>query len=587
MKIMADNNQNKAEQYRKERKERLAKAAKKNAKNIEKKTAARSIVKKVVAIVLVAAIGISCLGGILDYAGVLQSMAQVGYVKDEHISFAEYKYYFFKVYNEFFNQEYQYKYYGYSTGSNYDTSLAPDKQTSTTKDENGNDITWVEYFHNQAVAVAQMYLAYYQEAKAAGLKLDASEEKEVKDAIEDMREQADKAGKRNDSDTNKGYSLNAYLRNQYGNGVTAGFIKKQLMKEALVRKYYNTQIDTLKEGYSKEKVDEIFNKDKDSYLYTDLRMYQFNFETLTAEDGEKDKDLAKRQEESDKKVTADAKAMFEAVNDEKSFVNFAKKLNAKDTSYDADAQTMVKSAKKASDGSSSTALDSINEDLAKWAFKDSTKKNDKKLIEVKENDKVTGYIVALMANPKHDVDTVSVRHILFKTVDDNNQPLADDKIKEAKQKAEKALADWKSGDATEDTFAEAATDLTEDTGSQSTGGLYENILPGQMVPQFDSWCFDASRKTGDCEIVETSYGYHIIYFVSKDGSSKDNTIRKNLATEEFNAKSDEMLKGDEYVAGVGPRRTAYLEKDILKKITKMVANINAQAAQQSQMAAYQ
>ena len=109
MKIMADNNQNKAEQYRKERKERLAKAAKKNAKNIEKKTAARSIVKKVVAIVLVAAIGISCLGGILDYAGVLQSMAQVGYVKDEHISFAEYKYYFFKVYNEFFNQEYQYK----------------------------------------------------------------------------------------------------------------------------------------------------------------------------------------------------------------------------------------------------------------------------------------------------------------------------------------------------------------------------------------------------------------------------------------------------------------------------------------------
>ncbi|MCQ2471562.1 MAG: peptidylprolyl isomerase [Clostridia bacterium] len=584
---MADNNQNKAEQYRKERKERLAKAAKKNAKNIEKKTAARSIVKKIVAIVLVAAIGISCLGGILDYAGVLQSMAQVGYVKDEHISFAEYKYYFFKVYNEFFNQEYQYKYYGYSTGSNYDTSLAPDKQTSTTKDENGNEITWVEYFHNQAVAVAQMYLAYYQEAKAAGLKLDAAEEKEVKDAIADMREQADNAGKRNSEDTNKGYSLNAYLRNQYGNGVTTGFIKKQLMKEALVRKYYNTQLDTLKEGYSKEKVDEIFNKDKDSYLFTDLRMYQFSFETLTAEEGEKDKDLEKRQAESDKKVTADAKAMFEAVNDEKTFVNFAKKLNAKDTSYDADTQTMVKSAKKASDGSSSTALDSINEDLAKWAFKDSTKKNDKKLIEVKENDKVTGYIVALMANPKHDVDTVSVRHILFKTVDDNNQPLADEKIKEAKQKAEKALADWKSGDATEVTFAEAATDLTEDTGSQSTGGLYESILPGQMVPQFDSWCFDASRKAGDCEIVETTYGYHIIYFVSKDGSSKDNTIRKNLATEDFNAKSDEMLKGDEYVAGVGPRRTAYLEKDMLEKIAKMVANINAQAAQQSQMAAYQ
>ena len=41
MKIMADNNQNKAEQYRQESKERLAKPAKKNAKNIEKKVAAR------------------------------------------------------------------------------------------------------------------------------------------------------------------------------------------------------------------------------------------------------------------------------------------------------------------------------------------------------------------------------------------------------------------------------------------------------------------------------------------------------------------------------------------------------------------
>ena len=52
MKIMADNNQNKAEQYRQERKERLAKSAKKNAKNIEKKVAARSVIKKVIAIII-------------------------------------------------------------------------------------------------------------------------------------------------------------------------------------------------------------------------------------------------------------------------------------------------------------------------------------------------------------------------------------------------------------------------------------------------------------------------------------------------------------------------------------------------------
>ena len=33
---------------------------------------------------------------------------------------------------------------------------------------------------------------------------------------------------------------------------------------------------------------------------------------------------------------------------------------------------------------------------------------------------------------------------------------------------------------------------------------------------FNDWCFDAARKTGDTDIVETSYGYHIIYFVGQD-----------------------------------------------------------------------
>ena len=69
---MADNNQNKAELYRQERKERLAKAAKKNAKNIEKKTAVRSAVKKVIAIVLIAVIALGCLTGILNYCGIIQ-----------------------------------------------------------------------------------------------------------------------------------------------------------------------------------------------------------------------------------------------------------------------------------------------------------------------------------------------------------------------------------------------------------------------------------------------------------------------------------------------------------------------------------
>ena len=191
MKIMADNNQNKAEQYRQERKERLAKSAKKNAKNIEKKVAARSVVKKVIAIIVIAAIALGCVTGILNYCGVLQRAVQVGYVGNEKISYAEYLYYYSRAYNQLsYNAQY-YKYYGYDYG--YDTSLAPQDQTKTTKDEDGNEITWVEYLHDQAVKTAQMYLAFYQEAKEAGTELTEADLAEVDKQIEDLREEASTA----------------------------------------------------------------------------------------------------------------------------------------------------------------------------------------------------------------------------------------------------------------------------------------------------------------------------------------------------------------------------------------------------------
>ena len=53
----------------------------------------------------------------------------------------------------------------------------------------------------------------------------------------------------------------------------------------------------------------------------------------------------------------------------------------------------------------------------------------------------------------------------------------------------------------------------------TTGGLYENVSPGEMVTEFNDWLFDESRKPGDTGIVfnEGGYtGYHVMYFVGDD-----------------------------------------------------------------------
>ena len=101
-------------------------------------------------------------------------------------------------------------------------------------------------------------------------------------------------------------------------------------------------------------------------------------------------------------------------------------------------------------------------------------------------------------------------------------------------KAEQILKDWKSGDATEDSFSELAKTYSDDTGSNTNGGLYEAVKEGQMVTNFNDWCFDASRKAGDTGIVESDYGYHIIYFIGDDAEEWHVDIKDTITSNKLN-----------------------------------------------------
>ena len=133
-------------------------------------------------------------------------------------------------------------------------------------------------------------------------------------------------------------------------------------------------------------------------------------------------------------------------------------------------------------------------------------------------------------------DAVAVRHILVGS----------------EETANALLAQWQAGEATEESFAALATENTTDTGSAENGGLYENVLKGQMVTEFEDWCFDDARQSGDTGIVQTTYGYHVMYFVSRDlysdwqslaasklGSEKLEAITANVETE--------LLDGMKYI----------------------------------------
>ena len=54
-----------------------------------------------------------------------------------------------------------------------------------------------------------------------------------------------------------------------------------------------------------------------------------------------------------------------------------------------------------------------------------------------------------------------------------------------------------------------------------------------MVDTFNDWIFDPARQPGDTGIVETTYGYHIMYFVGDGLPAWQAEVTETLKTEAF------------------------------------------------------
>lgn len=115
---------------------------------------------------------------------------------------------------------------------------------------------------------------------------------------------------------------------------------------------------------------------------------------------------------------------------------------------------------------------------------------------------------------------IDVRHILIRpeggTIDESgNTTYSDEEWEAARVKAQEILDEYLAGEQTEERFAELANANSQDPGSNTNGGLYTNVYEDQMVPEFNDWCFDESRVSGDTGLVRCdSTGYHVIFFVN-------------------------------------------------------------------------
>ena len=189
------------------------------------------------------------------------------------------------------------------------------------------------------------------------------------------------------------------------------------------------------------------------------------------------------------------------------------------------------------DNSAKSSLSYFGDALTKWVY-DTTRKSGDKTVVAGSDGTDDGYYVLYFIDRKLANDPLqTVRHILV-AADRKTADAAT--ISKAKTDAEAILALCTD----EATFIEQAK-KSADTASATTGGLIEGFGKGDMVAEFETWAFDAARKPGDKGIVQTDYGFHVMYYV---GSVEDYKfkITAKLRTDAFTAFMDAQKALDTY-----------------------------------------
>ena len=544
-----ENNKSQAELYREERKERLAKASAKKAKKSPQSVKAARMAKKVISIVLAVVIGLSAVVGVLNFFDVPQKLVKISIDGvEKKISLAEINFYYFQTWSQVFSTAMQYDQYGEGMGlssTGFDYTKTPDEQTYSDDFQNFTGVTikdlgeienptWQDVLMYSAMN--QLVYAKYGSAKAeeAGVKLTKEEIKANSDQLEQTRTTA----KQND------YSINRWLRTTFGRGVTEDLILNIYNEVTLAEKYFTKVTEDTTNAVTAEKINEEYKANKDEYDVVDLRVYGFAADLGSNHSHEEGEEHEKEHKDAEAKAKAAAEAFIKKVTNEEEFIAAAKAdILTKDnkSTKDPDAATLV-NIRRYSD---ITSL--YSEELSKWAFDDARKAND---IAVVDGGNGTFYAVMMKTLPHKDMSIYSsdVRHILVKFPDKNTDGTdtsvkGEDgktvsKITEETKKATKAKAqailDEYLKNPTEKNFAALAEKKTDDTGSAKTGGLFENVMNnGQYVQAFTDWSLDSSRKVGDTGIIETEYGYHVMYYVKEHNKTWYQSVQTALVGAEI------------------------------------------------------
>ena len=430
-------------------------------------------------------------------SGVLKRSATAVTVGNDSYSAADASFYYYESYLNTYNTVIsQYGSYGPNLiGLDSSKSLKDQKVYGSTAEDAQS---WDEYFKEQAAETMRFVTAAKAEAAAEGYAMTAEDDVYVTERIDEMKSLA----------KTNGVSYGKYLQFVYGNMMTTKCFEKNLNDYALATSFAGAYTDALE--FTEADVQAVYEGNTNAYDSVSYIRVQIDATPDYDENNKAIEYSEDEQKDGFKKSQAAGKALLEVYNNggdleeackEYDFVNYYTNGNVlfSDTDY------------------------------VTWAFEEGRKAGDAKLFE----DEATGRCNLLVFRDRYldTRKTVDVRHILVTTDSIVNTDGSTPTDEQVKAKAEEIYAEWNNG--TEEEFAALARKYSQDANA-ALGGIYEAVTEGYMVDTYNDWIFDESRKSGDSGLVETNYGWHVMYFIGDNQPIWYVNAENTLVTGAFN-----------------------------------------------------
>ena len=352
--------------------------------------------------------------------------------------------------------------------------------------ETNSGMTWHDYFVDQALENMSVIQKTLEKAK--------SENFAYPDSVQAQQNASMDALKATAAASN--VSVSQYLGGVFGAGMTEKVYSEQLLRVLQYSAYVDAYNDSL--SYSDDELESVYAADPNSFDHVSYEYASFSgaAETTTDEEGNTVEPTEEESAAALEAARSSANALMDELASGGSLEDVSK--NYEDASY------------AVNDNATYYAGSAVSE----WLYDASRNEGDTSVVE----DGTTVYVLEFHNRFREEYNTIDIRHILVPlgtatlTEEDEGYAEEQEQLKaDAKAKAEEMHSQWQSGEATEESFAALAMAESSD-GSRYDGGLYSEVYQGQMVAEFNDWCFDASRKPGDTGVVETQYGAHVMYF---------------------------------------------------------------------------